>query len=169
MGATVTRRITPRSRFAQSLLEAAHPQIMVKCQAIADDAVRRAEELAERHFDLNRPTARRRTPGSRRVKGSFSARVISTPGSFPVRIVLHSASPIFNILDKGSASHDIRPSNKASIRFPRQGGGWVTVPFVGDPHTQTHPGTTAAGIFRRALGSAVQAGFRQQAKIVDIG
>lgn len=156
----------------------ANPRAKATLSRIANEQARRleffAEQLAEE--ELNRRPTDRRTAASRNhgreYHDSFEAKVdMSNPKR--IKITLTNDHPAATIIEKGSATHEIRPKAAHSLRFPgdetTQRGGIFPVPgagalrrgvkgefpIQGPPWVHTkkvnHPGTAPRRIMARAL------------------
>lgn len=178
MVAAKAHGLSGNSTFARAIADAASEEIARQAQQVADDAVRRANDLVSKLYVTDRAGSRRR-PG-RHLLGSFRGVVTLHPGArIPIEITLRSSAPgvKVNSLNSGSSPHTItghggplgfpgssagstaRSNARSGKSSKRRDSNLVVVPKV------DHPGTRGTHFMETALEQAVSSAYRKAVRI----
>lgn len=175
MPVVVTRGLNRNSQFAKAALKKGRAKLAPKIQAIADDAVRRAEAHIAEDLITDRPggpTGRRKS-GARRLKGSIRVQVIDGgDGTFPFTIRLSSRAEEKKVaaLEFGAPAHTIAARNADQLWLPKAIKGnkasqaYTTTKFPAGPEVE-HPGNKAYRFMTRGLEEAASAALSRAIRL----
>ena len=173
MPVVVTRGLNRNSQFAKAAMKKGKAKLAPKIQAIADDAVRRAEAHIADALITARPSARRHA-GTRRLAGSIRVQVIDGgDGTFPFTIKLSSranekkvAALEFGVI----TTHAIAARNADQLWLPKATKGnrasqaYTTSKFPVGPSVE-HPGNRAYRFMTRGLEEAASAALNRAIRL----
>lgn len=128
-----------------------------RMQRASTEALRLAEDIASQSVESRDDPERRRYPGSRHYITGFKVRLtgdLEVGGEF---LLLSNASPVANIIEFGSGSHQIQPSGAwggggEALAFP-DGSGRMRV--IKGPQGVTHPGTAPQHVMEASINLAL--------------
>lgn len=172
MPVVVTRGLNRNSQFAKAAMKKGKAKLAPKIQAIADDAVRRAEAHIADELITDRPSARRHA-GTRRLAGSIRVQVIDGgDGTFPFTIKLSSRANEKKVaaLEFGAAPHTIAARNADQLWLPKATKGnrasqaYTTSKFPVGPSVE-HPGNRAYRFMTRGLEEAASAALNRAIRL----
>lgn len=176
MPVTVTRTLNNQSQFAKAALKKGKAKLAPKLQAIADDAVQRAEALVAAELINDRPSSRRHA-GTRKMRGSFRAEVIDGgDGTFPFTVKLTSRANEAKVkaLEWGSPPHTIEARNADQLWLPSLPGkppvsnaaiqAYTTKKWPVGPSVE-HPGNKPYMFMHRALEAAASAALHRAIRL----
>lgn len=146
--------LTRNSSIVRRIQEVAGPRVKVYAETLGDNGDRLAVQAAKSLYNTNRPTDRRRSPGSERLGSGamFKHDVVSySDGSAKVAFRIDADGPAltkFKALNSGSGAHEIPPRVKKALYWPGIRGGR---PVKGPAN---HPGTTGSQFWQKAIKQA---------------
>lgn len=160
-----------REQLARRLETAAYRRTFRAAGVLAELCESNVRVVLAEHFELNRPTSRRRYPGGPRLENSFRAVVEGPRDAFPIKVSIQPVPRVANDPDQmakilsllyGSGAHDIAPT-RGFLRFPWSGYSGRTAvgsakrefeafgaPNVRTKRTVRHPGTRATNVLEEA-------------------